>query len=277
MPLGLRTDLMVAPAALVVRSADEWLFLRTPGRDDFHMGNELYLRTPPNLSTIDAWLARWLVQFADAPGVSKVVLQWEIPTEEPDHVAALAETAATRGLELDRNQVMRLERLVPATAHVPMRTRAVASDEDWAAVLAVATASDVRVGLREFKAWRQLEYRRLVESGRGEWWMGEIGGRVVTSAGIFWDESEQLARFQRVDTRADARGRGCATGLLHAMLTDLASCRPRLSDIVIVAALGSQAERIYHRLGFANVSRQDALLGDRGQVRSSVSQLPGLA
>jgi GNAT superfamily N-acetyltransferase len=263
LPLGLRTDLMVAPAGLSVRPAEGCLILRTPGRDDFQMGNELYLRAPPDTSMLDAWLVRWLHQFAAAPRVSTVVLQWESRLGEPGDVAALGAAAATRGLEFDRNLVMRLERLVPAQARVPMRTRTVASDEDWVAVLAVATTSDMSDGLRAFTAWRQLEYRRLVEAGRGQWWMGEIDGRAVTSAGIFWDEREQLARFQRVDTRPEARGQGCATGLLHAMLADLATRQARLSDVVIVAALGGQGARIYRRLGFEPLAHQDAMLGDR--------------
>jgi hypothetical protein len=274
LPPGLRTDLVVAPANLIVRPAEGCFVLRTPGRDDFHMGNQLYLQVPPDASTIDSWLERWQVVFADAPRVSQVVLQWERPIAIAGDVTGLGRAAAGRGLEFERNVVMRLECLRPVGVRVQMRTHAVASDEDWATVLAVATASDVSSGVREFKAWRQLGYRRLVEDGRGQWWMGEIEGRAVTSAGIFWDNSEHLARFQRVDTLANERGQGCATGLLHAMLTDLAINRPRLRDTVIVAALGGQAERIYRSLGFEAVSYQDALMGHRGAL--GVSAQSGL-
>jgi ribosomal protein S18 acetylase RimI-like enzyme len=227
------------------------------------MGNALYLLQPPNPSTIDSWLEFWQVLFADAPRVSKVVVQWETSPAEPGDVAGIAELAVSRGLEFETNVVMRLGQLSPAEARVPMRTRGVTSDADWAAVLEVATESDDTAGLRAFRAWRQMEYRRMVEAGRGQWWMGEIDGRAVTSAGIFWDERQQLARFQRVSTRKEERGQGCATGLLSAMLRDLALRKPRVSDTFIVAALGGQAERIYRRLGFEILGHQNELTGDR--------------
>jgi predicted GNAT family acetyltransferase len=102
-----------------------------------------------------------------------------------------------------------------------------------------------------------------VDAGRGLWWIAEADGQPVSTAGIFWDPLGKLARFQSVDTRPDARGNGFCTGLLNAMLLDLQQRLPRLETCVIMADVGSQAERIYRRLGFEPVGRQDALWGDR--------------
>lgn len=263
LPLGLRSHLLVAPSSLVVHPAQNCLVLRTLDRDDFYMGNVLFLPAPPSPSSLKSLLERWSQAFADAPGVTKLVLQWETPVEQPVDTATLAEAGGAHGLELDRDLVLRLRQFVPAEARVPMRARPVVSEEDWAAVLAVATPSDATPGRRAFTAWRQQEYRHMVELGRGLWWMGELDGQAVASAGIFWDEGGRLARFQRVDTREDARGQGCATGLLSAMLADLLARQPQLETCVIVAALGGQAERIYRRLGFEPVNHLDALWGDR--------------
>jgi predicted GNAT family acetyltransferase len=144
-----------------------------------------------------------------------------------------------------------------------MRARPAATDGDWQAVLDIALDGEERPGRRAYHAWRRAEHRWLAESGRGLWWLAEADGRPVASAGIFWDAAGTLARFQDVDTVEHARNRGFASGLLSAMLTDVQQRLPGLETCVIVTAAGSQAERIYRRLGFEPVSRLQALWGDR--------------
>ena len=265
--LGLETDLLVKPASMLVRRhSDALVVLRTPGRDDFWFGNVLILPAAPAPQTLGSLLERWRDEFAHAPGVSKTVLLWEAAHDASRADEPALESAATEhALAFECNLVLRLARrpAQPAQARVPMAARPVESDEDWAAVLQVATPRDAPPGQRAFIEWRQAEYRRLVQAGSGHWWLGEVDGEIVSSAGIFWDEGGRVARFQRVDTAEHARGQGCCTALISAMVVDTCRRLPRLQDCVIVAERGTQAERIYRRVGFDSYSRQNAIWGDR--------------
>jgi hypothetical protein len=264
LPLGLQTDLLVAPSSLVTRRLDDVLALRTLDYANYYFGNLLFLPASPRATDLPALLDRWR-DFAAGPGepLEKVVFQWETPLAAPPEDPALESTAATYGLVPDRNLVLRLATLAQAHARTPMRTRPVASTADWAAVAEIAAAPAASPGRRAYDLWRRKEHRRLVDAGRGLWWLAEADGRAVSTAGIFWDAPGKLARFQSVDTRADARGNGFCTGLLSAMLLDLQQRLPHLEACVIVAEVGAQAERIYRRLGFEPVSHQTALWGDR--------------
>jgi RimJ/RimL family protein N-acetyltransferase len=264
LPLGLRTDLLVAPKGLVTRRLDDLLALRTLDYSHYYFGNLLFLPASPRAADLPALLDRWR-DFAAGPGepLEKVVFQWETPLAAPPEDPALESTAATYGLVPDRNLVLRLGTPTHQPARVPMHARPVASEADWAAAVEVAATPDSSPGRLAFDAWRRREHRRLVEAGRGMWWLAEADGRAVSSAGIFWDAQGKLARFQSVDTRPEARGNGFCTGLLNAMVRDIQQRLPQLETCVIVAEVGAQAERIYRRVGFEPASRQDALWGDR--------------
>lgn len=268
LPFGLKTDLLVRPHNLFVRRHSEDLgVMRNPDRDDHWFGNMLLLPEVPAPADLPRLLDAWRQAFADAPGVAKTVLQWEATPARCARLAPAVETAAhTQNLILEHNVVLRLERRPsePLAARAPVTVRPVLADADWSAVLAVANGDAETPGRREFNAWRQAEYRRLIDdTGRGQWWLVELNGEVVASAGIFWDESGRLARFQRVDTRADARGLGCCSALISTMVIDTARRLPELEECVIVAELGSQAERVYRRVGFEPYVHQDSIWGDR--------------
>ena len=59
-------------------------------------------------------------------------------------------------------------------------------------------------------------------------------------------------------TAAAHRGRGVCTTLVHAMAADVAARRPG-EEVILVAAAGSQAERIYRGVGFAPIGSQHEL------------------
>jgi ribosomal protein S18 acetylase RimI-like enzyme len=263
LPLGLRTDLLTGSRGLVTRRHGDALVLRTTDFDAFYFGNKLLLPAPPRPAEVPERVDQWRAAFADAPGVEKIVLQWETAYDDPATHPGLEQAGAAFGLELDRDVLLRLGTFKPVAPRTPMRARCASSDADWQAVLDVALDNEERPGRRAFHAWRRAEHRNLAEAGRGLWWLAEADRQVVASAGIFWDETGTLARFQDVDTVERARNRGFASGLLSAMLTDLPQRLPGLETCVIVTAGGSQAERIYRRLGFEPMSRLEALWGDR--------------
>jgi len=273
LPLGLRTHLLVGPGGMSARPLGDALVVRTADMNSFYFGNFLFLPRAPRAADLSGRLEQWRTAFADAPGVEKVVLQWESGFEDSGIGNELADAARRRGLEPDIDVVLRLEQAAPREPRTPMRARFVESEADWATALEVATEPTDSASRRTFHAWRRREHRRLVEAGHGLWWIAaaEADGRPVSSAGIFWNDSGTLARFQSVDTRFDARGQGFATGLLSAMLVDIQRRLPRLETCVIVATLDSQAERIYRSLGFEALDRLESLWGDRHAAAGEAS------
>ena len=95
--------------------------------------------------------------------------------------------------------------------------RPLQSDDDWeqqvelthgrrvpsATAWSSATAAPGRTG-------------RWSDAGHGQWWGAFDDGRLLSSMGLF-TASPGLARFQTVKTHPDARGRGLAGTLVHAI------------------------------------------------------------
>jgi ribosomal protein S18 acetylase RimI-like enzyme len=254
--LGFLTDRMVPPANVVTPLGGGLELVRTPELPSFWFGNLLELADAPEPSALAGLVERWPALIGQ-PRPQRIVLQWETPT--PSLTPELRAEAERLELEVEDNVVLRLDGPAQHSAPGGFVARPARSDADWAAALAVGTAEVPDHA--DFSASRQVAYRARAETGLGDWWIGELDGEVVSSAGIYWDEAGRIARYQAVDTLERARGRGCASALLGAMARDVQERLPALEAVVIVAEVGQQAERIYRRLGFAPVSWQSAVVG----------------
>src|SRR4051794_765317 len=210
--------------------------VRTPSLPQFWFGNLLHLDEAPPPAALAGWLERWPSLIGDPPP-PRVVVEWE--AEQPTLTPQLRAEAAQLSLEVEDNVVLRLGALRAAEANGRFGARPARSDEDWAAALAVATAETPEHA--DFSRARQAHYRERAAAGRGDWWIGELDGEVVASAGIYWDEGGRTARYQAVDTVERARGRGCASALLSAMARDVTQRLPALAAVVIAAEVGGQA------------------------------------
>ena len=100
------------------------------------------------------------------------------------------------------------------------------SDADWEAALAVGAAD--APDQADFQRRLARHHRARAGAGFGEWWIGELDGQVVATAGIYWNDEGTIARYQRVDTLEEVRRRGCASALLTAMALHV---RERLPDL----------------------------------------------
>lgn len=263
--LGTNTDRFVQPADTRFLERDAYTVILTPSCPDYYSGNYLMLRQPPRADALGPWVEAWRQEFAAAPEVRAMILQWESAASMPPwgHGATRFEVAGLSApLELSNTVVMALDTLVPPAGAPPAEARPATSDEDWHQILEL-TLEDVAPddGARvRFHQFRLREYRALAEQGSGAWWMSVHDRELWGSAGFF--VCGDLARFQEVMTRAAARRRGVCTHLVHAMLDHHLSRAPG-ATIVIVAEPGSTAESIYRRLGFREVSRLWTLQGRR--------------
>ena len=249
--IGLASDLEVAGPAVSVRAAGDCIAVHLPERRDFNDLNALWPRSAPSASDLPVLLETWREQF-EGTGVQARVLCWEESGAQDPEGSPWAEGDRFGEFRLSRLEVLRCSRPAEVPRNGGLEVRPVESDDDWRQVVemnvhvhgfddeARATFCRWMIGQR---------HRGACESGRAGWWAAWSDGRPVASAGLYRAASGP-ARFQEVVTHPDFRRRGACTTLMSTMLE---TCGPEGS--LLIADCGSDAHRIYSRLGFEPVSR----------------------
>lgn len=241
--LAFATDvaLRTAEGSAAARSGDA-LVVRTPGNPAYRWGNFLLVPAAGDPA------ARVREHAAAFPGAGFTTVGVD------DAHPALDEGAW-------RSAGFEVERLAVLTSHDPAPVpgtgvRPLASDDDWAAVTAIAlelaeAPDEEHVA---FTRRRTEDQRGLVERGRAVWLGAEVDGRVVATAGVA-AALPGVARFQDVQTAVAHRRRGHASAVVAAGLRvareDLAC-----GTAVIVADRAGPAIGLYRRLGFREVETQ---------------------
>jgi hypothetical protein len=263
--LGWQTDCMVRPASVHIHPRAGYTLVQTPACPGYWFGNYLFLWETPRPASVEQWVRVWQRKFVGRTGVNTVVLQWEVDksapawagTKEPLSVEGCAEP-----LRVTSTSICVLESPQPPRHGAPVAVRPIETEEEWEGVLALALEEiePTDEKHRQFSRWRLGEYRRQVQEGGGRWWGGFGDGELWGAAGFFWRDG--LARFQDVATAQTVRRRGVCTHLVYAVATDFLHHCPN-GQVVIAAESGSQAESVYSRLGFREVSRQWSLMAKR--------------
>lgn len=248
--LGYRSDIaLLGYGGSVVEDRGTHLVVRSPHNPRFWWGNFLLLRRMPTAAEASGWMA----EFERAlPGAEHRAFGIDVTTGDGDDLAGLAAV----GLTPDVSVVMTATEVhEPARRDAEAAYRPLRSDDDWQQQVALTIAGSERhAGDLEFVLARTASDRLLVEQGRGAWWGAFLGGRLMSSMGLFV-ASEGLARFQNVKTHPDARGRGLAGTLVHRVsrygLDELGA-----TTLVMVADPEYAAIRIYRAVGFTDSERQ---------------------
>jgi len=244
--LGYRTELMILPLkGTTVERKDGYRVLRTPHNPTFWWGNGILVDELP----APGELARWMETFhAEHPTAAHVA----IGLDTVDGVSPDADELAEHGLRVTRDTVMQARSVVPPPH--PNRTatyRTFEGDEDWAQQVELDLLTwpdDGTPTHREFVVTRVADYRRIAESGAGDWYGAFVDGRLQSSLGLFTDGSG-VARFQNVATLPDARGQGLA-GTLVEHVSRRAFEELGVETLVMVADPEYVAIRVYRALGF---------------------------
>lgn len=217
------------------------------------MGNFLFLPAVPAVNDADGWLERFAEAF---PGARHVALGFDGAAGATSDLAAFSE----RGLRCEAATVM-----TASSVHEPPRPnrdatyRRLTSDEDWAQSVDLRVAcrgedSEDEVSYRSFATRQVATNRTLTEAGYGAWFGAFLGGEILCQMGLF-AASPGLARFQSVETRPDARGRGLAGTLVHEVsrygFTELGA-----HTLVMVADPEYVSARVYRSVGFVDGETQ---------------------
>lgn len=247
--LAYRTDLaLLQLSGSEVEDHGAHLVVRTPANPRFYWGNYLLLAEPPEAGSAEHWVAAFEVAFPEAAHRAFGVDGTEGSLEDLAPFAAL-------GFETDASVVMTARHVhAPPRPNREATIRPLAGDEDWAQQVELSFAGEDEHVTLDFSARRTDAHRSVVEAGHGVWFGAFLGDRLVSSMGLV-RAGEGLARFQDVKTHPDARGRGLAGTLVHAVsrhgFDELGA-----ETLVMVADPDYLAIRVYRSVGFDDTETQ---------------------
>lgn len=251
--LGYRTDLaLLLLGGSQIEDRGDHLVVRSPHNPAHWWGNFLLLPAPPAPEETDRWLAMFEREFPEAAHVA-------LGFDGVDGSLADLRSFAQRGLGVEGQAVMTAGRVhEPPRPNRDAEYRALETDADWDQLVDLRMAcmdEDLDPGsYREFAVAKVQTVRGLVEAGHGGWFGAFEDGLLLSGMGLF-RAGPGLARFQSVETRPDARGRGLAGTLVHHVsrygLTELGA-----RTLVMVADPEYLAIRVYRSVGFEETETQ---------------------
>ena len=239
--LAFRTDLALARlAGSEVEDHGDHVVVRTPDNPSFYWGNYLLLPQAPTADELPAW-----EEVSDRTFPHCRHRAYGVATAHGtlDDLAVFA----AAGFGTDASSV-----LTATAVHEPPRPnreatyRRLVSDDDWEQQMSLWKVDDEVTP--EFVRGKVAAERRTSESGAGAWWGAFVGGTLLSSMGLV-SASPGLARYQQVQTRPEARGRGLAGTLVERVgrygFEELGA-----TTLVMVADPDYLAIRIYRSVGF---------------------------
>lgn len=248
--LALRTDLaLLELSGSTVEDYGTHLVVRTPANPQFYWGNFLLLRRPPFPGGAREVLAAFDAEF---PGAGHRAVTFDLPTlDEPPREVDVEEFVAA-GMKASRGVALTAAELhPPAYPNTEAELRPLVGDEDWEQRIALSVAITEAEGAGSAEAFsrgKAAQERDLEARGLGQRWGAFAGERLLATAGLYRVEGD-LARYQSVETAADARRQGLAGTLVH-RLAEYGRDQLGARTLVIVADADDEAIRLYRSLGF---------------------------
>ncbi len=259
--IGFQSETLFQRYNGIIRDHDDCIEVRTPDNYDFWFGNYLLLAKSPKVADIPGWITRFDAAFADAPEVHHKCLQW------PDDGRETRAEFERLGWKFDQTSVLgatTCKALRPAPEGLELRE--ITSQFDWEKVLEhhVLTRPDgfAEAAYRSFKTKRLAMFQALAVAGHGQWYGAFKGGDLVGDMGIF--HRKNISRFQEVSTHPNHRRQGICAALVHYVSCAEQAARAG-NQMVILADKGEPAERIYKRVGYAEIEQiQSVVLRPKG-------------
>ncbi|MBS1123010.1 MAG: putative acetyltransferase [Deltaproteobacteria bacterium] len=236
--LGLSTDLGLLATRGKIFDRGDYLVAITADDPGYYHGNLLVLRAAPQVGKVAYWMRRFSEELGTDPRIRHMTLRWDGTTGD---VGARAELEAA-GFRIEVAQVMTARELVAPASQVEIRPLA---PDEMPAIARLGFAlgdrhdESYRLFLQRRAAWK----RQLVESGEARFWGAFDDGTLVGSLGLV--PLGLVARYQDVQIATSHRRRGIASALLAT-----AARAVKCEQLVIVAVPGSEAARVYERVGF---------------------------
>lgn len=228
-----RSARVAAPTGNAWRDRGDHVAWDAPGCRKAYFAHRLELDRAPDDPA--PWFARWQEEHG-GKGVGRAILVWETPLDEvpgplPERLAPI------------RMLGMAHDGPAPRVKPIPVPLRAARADE-LPAVAAATAAQEPAYG-PGYRTYLEWLYPGLAAVG-GRTLAAWDGDRPVAALTVV--RGEGVTRFQEVWTDRAWRGRGLASALVARALAD--------GGLHLLATVeGSDAERLYRKLGFRPVSR----------------------
>jgi len=256
--LGYRTDLIFPAFDGEIVDRGEYLVVRTPANPTFYWGNFLLFAEPPQEGDFRLWRALFAQEIGSLPGIEHQAFGWDSPQGEGGFVQPFLDA----GYRLDRGVVLTATRPnYQGRPSMSVDVRILTTEDDWQQEVEnqVACREDEfePAGYRVFRQRQADRYRKMVESGLGDWYGAFVGERLVSDLGVFVDR--EVGRYQSVCTHPEFRRRGIGGALVVEAGRHVMAER-NLEKLVIVGDDDSNGLRLYKSLGFQPLERQIGLV-----------------
>lgn len=235
-----------------VSDHDDHIVIRTSRNPTWRWGNLLLFPAPPRVTD----LARWSEVFeSHFDPTEHRLFVWDSGKGDPGE----AERFVEKGYRFTRLPLLSAPNLhLPERHDTRLTTRPLLSEEDWSAAIRqnLEVFGPTDPGYEIYNQRKFALYREMVVEGLGFWMGAWDGDTLAASCGVFHDD--HITRYQEVVTSETYRNQGICTWLVFDAFEHSRSLGyPKLTLIAVDA--GSQAERIYRRLGFTDCEMTSAL------------------
>lgn len=251
--LGWQTDLaMLRLGGSQLDDHGDHVVIRSPHNPTHWWGTFLLLSGPPPPEQTHEWLDRFRAHF---PTASHTTLGFDGAHGSIEQLTGFA----TAGMTVEAATVMTAHGVrEPASPNGEAHYKRLSTDDDWQQQVELSVACN-EDGLepgqyREFCSARSATRRLMVDSGCGAWFGAFLGGRMLSSMGLFTTRTG-IARFQSVETHPDARRRGLAGTLVH-RVAEFGFDELNAHTLVMIADPAYAAVRLYRSVGFTDTETQ---------------------
>lgn len=253
--LGSLTDGAVRQGAGQEWAGTGYLVRANPARPDFYSGQFLVLDQPPDPASIEDWMATFRRELA-AVDPHFIRIGWETD----DDAAWPGRSVLPAGTDYQHLAVLRRDDVPAPVDLAGLSIRALHRDTDWDQMVQLSIAETAPHYVDAYAAyyrWHVGIYRDLVAPPRGgAFWGAFDGDRLAGCLGLV--TTPRWMRFVDVMTGASHRRRGvCSALIAHALGVGFADHPGAIA--IIVSNAGSDADRLYRRLGFRQIGSQHEL------------------
>ena len=241
--LALAIELGLAATGGKVTDRGGYVVVERPDAPGWAGGNYLALRRAPAPADVPRWIERFEAELGKDRAIA---LRWDDRTGED----AALEALRAHGFAIDTSDVLAATDVLAPLHALPMRALE-SGDVLSTVIIAWQLADRHDETMRHLLHARAAWYADLVDRRLASFWGAYDAGKLVASVGLV--RLGALGRYQDVQTLPAYRRRGLAGALLAAAARE---ARPYgVKRFVIFCEPGSDASRVYRRVGFEHAER----------------------
>jgi hypothetical protein len=255
--LGRLTDHLFAKFSGTVVDRGSYTLIQTPSNPGYHWGNYIVFDRAPRAGDLREWTEIFDKEFTYYSTPGHYVFTWDTENNDTGEYQEFLDA----NYEFDSAAVLTANTLnSPPHVNSDILIRKIKLNKEWEDVIKLQTmCADpkfVNKNYEGFKRRQIAEYRKMSESGKGNWFGAFIGDQLMGDLGIFYEDG--VGRYQNVGTHPELRRRGiCGTLVYEAgkiAINDFG-----LKNLVMEADLDYHAARIYESVGFKKTESNHSL------------------